>query len=717
MDGIKDKNLVYKVLYAFIIFLSAFLIFIFEPVAGKVITPQYGGGADIWTGCLVFFQLVLFLGYLISFFLNKLKTKTCAIVYGVLFVFSLLMFRFPLEFGSWLNAGLDKHPLFSMFVSLFKYAALPVLALSTVSVSMQNWYVKQTGESPYILYSISNVGSFLGLFLYPFVYEPIMGTSSVMKIWHLGFIALCALIVAASCLFYKNGADTKKEEKEEKISIKKWVYWIGLSALGTVILASYTTYFSVDMFSIPLIWSLFLGVYLLTFVLCFGSEKNYNRNIYKIAVPIALVIMALVYEKTFICLVNSKMFSCIMLVVIFFLFLMVLNGEIYKTRPHASRLSEFYLAIAFGGVLGGLFVNIVAPLIFNSYLELPLVNCAVVLFVAYLTISDFFRNKKTNLIFSLQTAAVCALVGFLAFAYLFPFVKKSNQISTRNFYGVAIVTFSESKGIITVSNGNTLHGAQIYDFKTKKYSNTPLTYYSELSAFDYAYTGLKDYTGKKNRPLKIGVIGLGAGTVASYIKDNDSMTFYEIDPKMRDIAQEHFAFLKNAKGKVDIVMGDARISLDKAEPQGYDLILVDAFTSDAIPVHLITKEAFEIYQKHLKEDGVLLFHISNRHIAIDHVLNNTAEAAKLKWVGFLTEFVPSKDNINSVLNYYAGSSYFVVFMPKSKLYDKFEDFSVSYVNKNGEIKAAASNVGKSGFTKYFTDDYSSLVRLFYFWFK
>ena len=709
MDNFLKKNALagYKVLYSLIIFLGAFLTFMFQPVVGKILTPQYGGGADIWASCLLFFQFVLFAGYLLALLLNKLKPKVNAAIYAILFILAVVLFKLPTEFGSWLInlGGFSQNPLLSLFASLFKYAMLPVLVLSTVSVSMQNWYTRQTGESPYILYSISNIGSFLALFLYPLIYEPLMTISATVKLWHNVFVLLVLLIVAASVVYFISfKKEEEKQETKEKIQIKNLLYWIALSAAGTVLLASYTTFVTVRILPMPMLWTLFLGLYLLTFVLCFGSEKFYKKDLLLILVPVFILINIFAGNLSE-NLIGHPIFSVIITAAMFFIFLMICNVEIYKTRPQPSRLSEFYLAIAFGGVLGGFFVNIIAPLIFNNYIELPLINIAMYIFAVYLFVKDILNEKPLKISSWIKLSVAGILTIMLGiFSYVAALRPEDNVTASkfkRNFYGTIIIKTREKHNIKTITSGNTLHGAQIYDIKTGKFKTTPLTYFTDTCAFAYAIEGLRNHQSIKERPL-----------------NKDRMTFYEIDPKMYEAAKNEFTYLKDAKGKVDVQMGDARIVLDKKEPQNFDILLIDAFSSDSIPVHLITKEAFSVYKKHIKDDGMILFHISNRYLNIDKMLKKLMDEEGLKNVAFMNFYKPSKKAQDN--GYYKYTSkYFVIFMPENKLYKNFKGFKQNTIIKNGNDSEAVFieviDVEDDKFLKPFTDDYSSLVRIFKIW--
>ena len=709
MDNFLKKNALagYKVLYSLIIFLGAFLTFMFQPVVGKILTPQYGGGADIWASCLLFFQFVLFAGYLLALLLNKLKPKVNAAIYAILFILAVVLFKLPTEFGSWLInlGGFSQNPLLSLFASLFKYAMLPVLVLSTVSVSMQNWYTRQTGESPYILYSISNIGSFLALFLYPLIYEPLMTISATVKLWHNVFVLLVLLIVAASVVYFISfKKEEEKQETKEKIQIKNLLYWIALSAAGTVLLASYTTFVTVRILPMPMLWTLFLGLYLLTFVLCFGSEKFYKKDLLLILVPVFILINIFAGNLSE-NLIGHPIFSVIITAAMFFIFLMICNGEIYKTRPQPSRLSEFYLAIAFGGVLGGFFVNIIAPLIFNNYIELPLINIAMYIFAVYLFVKDILNEKPLKISSWIKLSVAGILTIMLGiFSYVAALRPEDNVTASkfkRNFYGTIIIKTREKHNIKTITSGNTLHGAQIYDIKTGKFKTTPLTYFTDTCAFAYAIEGLRNHQSIKERPL-----------------NKDRMTFYEIDPKMYEAAKNEFTYLKDAKGKVDVQMGDARIVLDKKEPQNFDILLIDAFSSDSIPVHLITKEAFSVYKKHIKDDGMILFHISNRYLNIDKMLKKLMDEEGLKNVAFMNFYKPSKKAQDN--GYYKYTSkYFVIFMPENKLYKNFKGFKQNTIIKNGNDSEAVFieviDVEDDKVLKPFTDDYSSLVRIFKIW--
>lgn len=710
--------MIYKVLYSLIIFLGAFLTFMFQPVTGKILTPQYGGAADIWASCLVFFQFVLFCGYLLALFLNKLKPKTNAIVYTILFLVALVLFKLPVEFGSWLiNVEAVKSPLVSLFLSLFKYAFLPVLVLSTVSISMQNWYTKQTGESPYILYSISNIGSFLSLLIYPLVYEPIMPLSSTVGLWHGAFVFLVVLIICASVVYFIKSEDTNKNaETAGKIPVKSFLYWIILSAAGTILLTSYTTFVTVKILPMPLLWALFLGIYLLSFVLCFGSEKFYKKNLIIVLIPVIALLN--VFSNNIIGVINLGPLALVLITaVLFFLFLMICNGEIYKTRPNPSKLSEFYLSIAFGGVLGGIFVNIIAPLVFNTYAEFVLINAAMYTFALYLFIKDMISKRPVNWKAWSKIAVLSVIAAIAAGYYIFiNFYQDKNVVMKykRNFYGVVFTAEDKNTKVKTIANGSTIHGAQLYDPEKDEYNQIPLTYYSDFSALAYTVEGIRNHNGTKNRPLNIGAIGLGAGTAASYTKKADKITFYEIDPKMYDLAQSEFTYLKDAKGKTNVLLGDARIVLDKQEGQKYDILLVDAFSSDSIPVHLITKQAFNVYKKHIKNDGIILFHISNNYLALEKVLKKLADSEELKSVYFHTTYKAEKE-ASAFDKYINPTQYFVIFMPDNKLYNKFKDYQYGNRNKRYSVAILSEKVREDKFLKLFTDDYSSLFRVLRCW--
>ncbi|HEY9688309.1 MAG TPA: fused MFS/spermidine synthase [Coleofasciculaceae cyanobacterium] len=611
------------------IWLGAFLMFLIQPLVGKIVTPQYGGVSQVWSACLMFFQITLLLGYGFTFLVSRFALKTQAIVYTVLLGLSALVMHIPLGMNWAPPEGSD--PLLHLLKNLFTYVSLPCILLATVSTMLQNWYGITRQSSPYYLYSISNVGSMLALLVYPTLVEPTLTVSQTVEAWGWGYRLLIILILLCSIRGFKWFGKARQRQDEAGIAPvrRDYLWWVFLSACGTVLLISMTHYISDSLAPVPMLWILPLAVYLLSFILTFSHEKIYHRRFFLHAAIVSMLLLLVpsVIEM-------PLTFSISLLLSVLFLLCMVCHGEIYHRRPQRAHLPGFYFAIAAGGALGGILVNLAAPMIFDNYIEFPLILLTVGI-ISLLTIwrERLFLFKTQGWNNAYVGMAILLMAGIYSLNFLMP--KPELVLARRNFYGSAQIYLREQLNALTLTNGTTLHGLMLLDVKTRHFQYTPTTYYVEDSAVGIANRFMRER--RKAQPLKIGVVGLGIGTIAAYGQPGDEITFFEIDPKIVAIARENFRFLADSKAQTRILMGDGRLTLTRLSPQQYDVLVIDAFNSDSIPVHLLTREALAAYLTHLKPDGLLLFHISNSYLQLQDVIGNLAVNAHLNG---LTVFNP-----------------------------------------------------------------------------
>lgn len=594
------------------IFLSAFLLFQIQPLLAKAILPWFGGSSAVWTACLLFFQAALLAGYLYAFALDRLiAPRRQPFIHAFLLAASLLLLPI-IPAAQWKPAG-PQDPLWRILGLLTATAGLPYLLLSATSPLLQSWLAHQNaGKTSYRLFSLSNLGSMLGLLTFPFLFEPNLTGRQQALAWSGAygvFAVLCTLEAfrmwrtapAPSDALPINHSATLKSEV---------VLWAALAAGASALLLAATNHISQNIAAIPLIWIVPLSLYLLSFVLCFAGYAWYRRRLFipLFALTGAAMAYALFsshsgpYNGNFRLLVALYSFSL-------FIWCMVLHGELARRRPAARDLTLYYLALSAGGVSGGLLVAWLSPRIFRTDLEFPLLIALCPLLVAIA-----LRRSGAPRLQHRLTWAAAALLLFTTWGYMAYHTWKATSgaiFETRNFYGSLEVRDlpPRTTGVIRMfSHGSTVHGEE---FLRPDRQRIPTTYYGVDSGIGRAFHALR---GPDATPLSIGLVGLGAGTLTAYSHPGDRLRYYEINPLVVEIARSQFFFLRNSGAPIQIVMGDARLSLEREAPQGFDLLAIDAFSSDAIPVHLLTREALSLYIRHLKTDGVLALHLSNRHV-------------------------------------------------------------------------------------------------------
>jgi SAM-dependent methyltransferase len=603
-------------LYPLTIFLSAFLLFLVQPIIAKQILPWFGGSAGVWTTCLFFFQLVLLFGYAYAHWsIRTLRPRTQAFVHILLLAGSLVSLPI-LASEAWKPVG-DEQPAARILILLALTVGLPYFMLSTTGPLIQAWYARTT-TSPYRLFALSNFASLLGLLCYPFILEPLTGTREQAWGWSAAYAAFVLSCALAAWWSYRNArpGDTIVQMlsyTERPPSPGDRLTWMALAAMGSFMLLATTNHITQNIASMPLLWVLPLSLYLVTFILCFEGRGWYQRWLF--FGPLLVVLIAMVYVDSDVHLQLDLKTALPIFVAGLFIVCMFCHGELARMKPAPRYLTGFYLMIALGGAIGALLVGVVAPLALRAQYEMSIGIIACALLAVWQT-----RNER----FWFPLAAIL-VSGGLTYATLSHGLETSRQYRTmvRNFYGTLHtrdVDSGESDARRQLTHGVIQHGEQ---YLAPDKAAEPISYYGRASGIGLAIES-------KPSLRRIGVIGLGTGTIAAYGRDGDLVRFYDINPQVVTIARSEFTYLSGSKGKTEVALGDARLVLEREPPQQFDILAVDAFSSDAIPVHLLTRQAVEIYLRHLKPDGILAVHITNRYLDLGPVVKDIADAMGLR---------------------------------------------------------------------------------------
>jgi spermidine synthase len=611
-------------IYAATIFVGAWLLFQVQPLIARFILPWFGGAPAVWTTCMLFFQVLLVGGYAYAHLsVRKLAPKGQAGLQVMLILCAAAILPVIPE-ASWKPESADD-PTWLILLLLATVVGLPYFALSTTGPLLQAWFSRSfTGVSPYPLYALSNLGSLLGLISYPFVVEPALALRAQAWAWSLGF--LLYVLGCCWCAWHSRhdaGAPTPGEPAPEPPpppAPSRYLIWASMAACPSMLLLASTNQICQDVAVVPFLWVLPLALYLISFILCFGSSAWYVRSIIWPLTALSLAGVAVVIDENRpvgilleIAVFASALFGCCMLC----------HGELARTKPHPAHLTGFYLAVSAGGALGGVFVALIAPLLFDILLELHIALIGAVL----LGLTALYRDRRSPLYGGRPVWAWSSFsLAFLAFvaAMTWHTVHATRDFDTveRNFYGI-IRTYSgwdEDFGdeYRALMHGRVEHGFQ---YLSPEHSGTAVSYYGPNSGI-----GLTVRHFPKSHGRRIGVVGLGVGTVAAFAEPGDEIRFYEINPAIVRLATEDFRYLEECTARWDIAFGDARIVLENelreagGRGRGYDLLVLDAFAGDAVPVHLLTREAFDLYLRHLERDGILAINVSNRYIDLSPVV-------------------------------------------------------------------------------------------------
>ena len=611
------------VVFATTVFLSAFLLFQIQPIVAKMILPWFGGSSSVWSTCIVFFQSVLLLGYgYVHWLHEKISRARQPIVHAALLVVSLITLPVAAD-ASWKGMTLD-YPSLAVLAVLAVACGAPYLLLSTTGPLMQAWYARVgvasgDGSRAYRLYALSNLASMLALLTYPVFIEPAMALEAQANTWSVAYVVFVAAALGTAWLTWRagagsHGADAQSAETPPddtpRPALGELALWVGLSATASILLLSMTRHLTQDIAPVPFLWVLPLSIYLLSFILCFDAPRYYVRKLFLPLLPVAFIALDRVHDVyTWVPVLISV--TCISL----FVFCMVCHGELVRRKPPVRHLTLFYLMLSIGGALGGTLVGLVAPTIFNAYYELPigLFLCAtLILIVLWRELSRVWRIVLVILLalygLRLATISIAYVDGFRAVV--------------RNFYSQTRVEDVMDKhfGMRRVMlHGRINHGEQYLDEKLRR---APTAYFCERSGIGRVFRSLP-----QDRPRKLGVLGLGTGTLAVYGRAGDEMRIYEINEQVLDLAKSEFTFLSDSPAKIVSILGDGRLMLEREPDQQFDVLAMDAFSGDSVPTHLATIEAIKVYLRHMRPDGYLVFNITNHYLDLRPVM--AAAAAEL----------------------------------------------------------------------------------------
>jgi hypothetical protein len=684
-------------MYAATIFASAFLLFLIQPLLGKYILPWFGGSPGVWTTCLLFFQTLLLGGYAYAHFLTtRLTPRRQALVHGVMLLLALA--SLPVIPGATWKPYAGAEPVTSILLLLTACVGLPYLVLSATGPLLQRWFtLAHPGVPPYRLYSLSNFGSLLALVGYPFVLEPWLPRSvqgygwSVAFALFAGLCGTCAWRVRRLVEMPASAAVDSLEETTALPSLLDRGMWVLLPAVASALLLATTNKLCLDVAVVPFLWILPLGLYLLSFILCFDHPRWYRRPLFVALFAAGSGVAAWLIDARSVTLaVQAASYSLTL-----FAACMVCHGELHRLRPASRHLTRFYLSIAAGGAAGSLAVAVVAPLVLNDYYELQigLVLLAYLLGVLALLyragelaaatvagalgatllvpllqtspggafsgwaaaiagqVRTFYQNYWPWAVSMFVIIIVCFRDGWrlrvtpwrariaavplllsvlLGIIFVIQGVDDQRTVltATRNFYGTLKVRQYHAENAAwrfnLLAHGGTTHGVQ---FTEQPKADWATSYYSATSGIGRVFDLLP---GQR----RVGLVGLGAGTLAAYGRAGDVLRFYDINPAVEPITRKYFSYLARSPADIKVVLGDARLVLEdelaRTGSQHFDLIVLDAFSSDAIPVHLLTREAMAVYCAHLKDDGVIAVHISNRHLKLGPVVEGLARHSGLE---------------------------------------------------------------------------------------
>jgi hypothetical protein len=681
--------------------LSAALLFSVQPMFAKMVLPLLGGTPAVWNTSMVFFQAALLAGYAYAHYSTQLlDVRRQSILHLVVLVAAFVVL--PVAVATDWSPPMEATPAPWLLALLTVSIGLPFFALSATAPLLQKWFshtYHTDASNPYFLYAASNLGSIAALLAYPILIEPFLGLAEQSQTWTIAYAGLVSLMVACAWLLRRNFAtDVPKEhhpvaaELTSDINWKLRSQWMILAFVPSSLLLGVTTHVTTDIASVPLLWIIPLVLFLLTFVIVFSKKPVIPHDwIVRLHAYLVLPLVIVLHVS-----VVSIWATLLVNFLAFFVSAMLCHGELAKRRPATSHLTEFYLWMSLGGVLGGAFNALLAPMIFSSTLEYPLaivLVCALrpllsegkggrrsldillpaLLGLVLLTVIKLTPDTATWLTEHYPVFVVlCAVVGMVVFGFsprplrfalgIGVMIVAMNNLTSgtrtpllteRNFFGVFTVSEDDSGQFTVLKHGTTIHGAQSTD---PEHWRDPLTYYVKEGPVGQLFASLNP----DPRALSIGVVGLGTGTMACYRRPNDDLTFYEIDASILSVAEDerYFHYLEECAPESPTILGDARLSLTQEPDRQFSVLVIDAFSSDSIPVHLITREALELYFRRLEDDGLLLIHISNRYMDLEPVLGNLIEVATL--AGRIQNFSPVETETAAAKNNFRYPSRWVL---------------------------------------------------------
>jgi hypothetical protein len=588
---------------------------------GRYVLPWFGGGPAVWTNCMLFFQVMLLAGYAYAHWLGSARTgKLSSGIHIGLLAVSLLFLPIAPRADLWKPASSDD-PSGRILLLLAATVGVPYLLLSSTTPLLQRWFhLTREGKSPWRLYALSNLGSLLALLSYPFVFEPFLRLHTQTFIWsalYVFFVVLCgwaAWRVAAA----RSEAKPVETESDSGLPLRDVLFWLALSACSSILLLATTNQISQEVAVSPFLWIAPLSIYLLTFILTFESDRWYRRGLFAAAAGVLAPVTCAVVGAT---VVVSLWTQLAVDLTALFVTCMVCHGELARSKPSPRHLTAFYLTISAGGAMGGVFAALIAPRVFTEFSEYPMALAAACLlgFLGWLRSGALVQWTSRN--FAIRLPLMALLFGGVTSIVAGVTSVQPALENRRNFYGILRVSerTDQNGRLRQLTHGRIQHG---FEFLDNARRDRPTSYYGPSSGVALALEALP-------KPRRVAIVGLGAGTLAAWGRSGDTFRFYEINPAVEAIARKWFFFLKDSKAQTEVVLGDARVQLERELAAGrshdFDLIAVDAFSSDAIPIHLLTAECGDIYRQRLAPDGILALHISNRSLDLEPVARGLAQ--------------------------------------------------------------------------------------------
>lgn len=664
-------------IFAGTLFLSALLLFSLQPMYAKLILPKLGGSPSVWAIAMCFFQGVLLAGYGYAYALTRWLSGRSSVALHLLLLLATsftLPFGIPQDFPEPVQVGADIWLLELLFVGV----GLPFFAVSATAPLLQHWFSRtdnHRASDPYFLYAFSNLGSMIALLTYPIVLEPQIGLNAQSRLWFAGFILLALMVALCGMLsLYKAderenvliGTKTSNESQSEKIGWSDRLIWVALAFVPSGLVIAVTTYITSDIASAPFLWVMPLALFLTTFVLVFREHMPFRYELACAMLPVAILgtVSSVILAST-----QLRLITIVFAVVAFFLAAIVCHRELYIRRPGAARLTEFYFWMSFGGVLGGIFAALIAPHVFVTTFEFPLLilisllcrpglllgreqplkwhRIGVIALVSAVVIGAYMLATGLELIshsyayLILPVGVVCsglllirkwpehdpALVLVMIVAAALAQADHRVVHAERSFFGAHKVMETDDGAYRYLVHGTTIHGAQrLLDAAGKQIlMPAPATYYNAAGPIARGIAVARTSLAEAGRDFNVGIVGLGAGSLACYAQGSEHWRHFEIDPAVVQIATQprYFSFLSRCTSSPDIVIGDARLTVARERAASFGYLVIDAFSSDTIPIHLLTSEALQIFIDKLDPDGIVAIHISNRHLDLESSLAST----------------------------------------------------------------------------------------------
>ncbi len=730
--------------FAGTLLVSAALLFCVEPMIAKMLLPLLGGAPAVWSTCMVFFQAALLAGYVYAHLSTRwLTVKTQAVVHSALILSPLLVLPVVISGDATASWPPDANPVLRLLWLLTTTVGLPFFVVSTSAPLLQTWFSHvdaEGGKDPYFLYGASNVGSMVALLGYPLLLEPLLGLTEQSQAWRGGYVVLIALVLMCAVTVFRAPARAAVSATTDDagpaagpLTVTRRLRWLALAFIPSSLLLGVTTFISTDVAAIPLFWVVPLAVYLATFIFVFAKKR---RPPHALMVRILPLLTTLTVGMMLSDLHNPAWLFILVHLSTFFVASMVCHGELANDRPHAAHLTEFYLCMSAGGVLGGIFNGLIGPAILDRLLEYPLAlvlacmarrvnderstdseqrgDLIVPAVIGALTVGLNFLVQKAGLVAGLQFGAIFALPLMANFRTLLRPTRFALGIGAillasslhtngqllhreRNFFGVLRVVAAD--GYVNVVDGTTVHGRQSTDPARR---HDPVGYYDRSGPLGKVFEQFRSGSSGSTNP-HVGVIGLGSGEMAAYARPGETWTFYEINPAMVRTAKNpnFFTYLADFPdpNAYSIVLGDARLRLREAPEKGYGILILDAFSSDAIPQHLITREALRLYLTKLDDHGILALHISNNHLDLRPVLSDLAKDAGLvAYVGVNSIITEEEANKGKL-----ASAWFVMAR-------RDEDVPVLTREGSGYVRREGDPA-----RRVWTDDFSNLLGAMRWW--